>query len=141
MRENNTQTISCYCLKTRKASAAVTRFYDDILQPCGVTVRQYSLLLHISRSQHCSVRELADMTQLDRSTLARSLKSLFRKALIVDVRPSGTRNSQLELTDAGKETLAHARLLWTKAQALLAQKLGDEGLDTLERALELLDSL
>ncbi|MDR2354996.1 MAG: MarR family transcriptional regulator, partial [Clostridiales Family XIII bacterium] len=53
---------ACYCLRTRKASAAVTKFYDNILEPCGVTVRQYSLLLNVSKTERCSVKELADMT-------------------------------------------------------------------------------
>jgi DNA-binding MarR family transcriptional regulator len=133
---------SCYCLKIRKASAAVTKLYDNILEPCGVTVRQYSLLFNISyRSNHCSVKELADMAELDRSTLARSLKPLFLQGLIVDTSRPGTRNSQLELTEAGKETLERAKILWSNAQLALMQKFGDEGLAALEKVLRLLEVL
>jgi len=105
---------SCYCLKTRGASAALTKFYDNKLAPCGVAVRQYSLLLDISRAENCSVKELAEMTELDRSTLARSLKPLYQQGLVIDTKEPGTRNSRLELTKAGKQTVERANYLWPR---------------------------
>ena len=135
------KTISCYCLKLRRASAAVTQFYDGMLDSCGITVRQYSLLLNISKAGQCSVRELADMTELDRSTLARSLKPLFHQKLVIDAKQQGARNSQLELTQAGMETVRLAGRSWVKAQDHVRQKLGKEGLSALEDVLNLLEAL
>ncbi len=138
--QNRTPT-SCYCLKIRRATATVTKHYDRVLAPCGVTVSQYSVLLNISRAEQCSIRELADMAELDRSTLARNLQPLFHQGLVVDTRQEGTRNCQLELTETGKETLECAKLLWAKAQQDVMLKLGDEGLDTLEKVLSSLEAL
>lgn len=134
-------TIPCYCLKIRRASAVITKFYDDSLRGCGVTSRQYSLLYQISRKELCSVRELSDAAQLDRSTLARSLKPLYQQALIADVRQPGTRNSRLKLTQAGEETLAQANRLWAGAQETVRQTLGGEGIAWLDRMLDLLGTL
>ena len=131
----------CYCLKIRRASAVITKFYDKILRACGITIRQYSLLLNISRAEQCSVRELADRTELDRSTLTRSLKPLYQQKLIVDAKQPGTRNSRLELTEAGKETVARAKLLWAEAQEDVKETLGEEGLSSLEKVVSLLESL
>jgi DNA-binding MarR family transcriptional regulator len=131
----------CYCLRSRKASANVSKFYDIILEPCGVTARQFSLLLNISKAEQCSVKELADMTDLDRSTLTRSLRPLYSQGLIIDTKPPGTRNSHLELTAEGRKTLKASFQLWSKAQQSLQQKLGEEGLATLEKAFALLDNL
>jgi len=134
-------TSSCYCLKTRRASAALTKFYDNKLAPCGVTVRQYSLLLNISQAENCSVKELADMTELDRSTLARSLKPLYQQALVIDTKELGTRNSQLELTRAGKQTVECANQLWAEAQEVVEEKFGEVGLQKLEMVMARLEAL
>lgn len=132
---------SCYCLKTRRASAALTKFYDNTLAPCGVTVRQYSLLLNISRAENCSIKELADMTELDRSTLARSLKPLYQQGLVIDTKELGTRNSQLELTRAGKHTVDCANQLWVEAQKIVEHELGEAGLQELEKVMAMLEAI
>lgn len=137
----NKNHLACYCLRARRASAAVTKFYDNILKPCGVTVSQYSLLLNISKAEYCSVKELADMAELDRSTLARNLKPLYQQGLVINTKEPGTRNSRLELTKAGKETVECAKQLWAEAQAAVKLKLGEGGLHALEQALDLLEAL
>lgn len=132
---------SCYCLKTRKASAAITKFYDNTLAPCGVTIRQYSLLLSISQAESCSVRDLADMTDLDRSTLARSLKPLFQQRLIVDRKEPGARSSRLELTPDGQDTVVCAAQRWAEAQEMVKHKFGKAGLEELENVMAMLGTI
>lgn len=142
MRKTQSRTpTSCYCLKIRRATASVTNHYDSVLAPCGVTVRQYSVLLNIALSEHCSIKDLADMAELDRSTLARNLQPLLHQGLVVDTRQPGTRNCQLELTEAGKETLECAKRLWAEAQQDFIRKLGDEGLAALEKVLGSIEAL
>jgi DNA-binding MarR family transcriptional regulator len=132
----------CYCLKIRRATGAVTRFYDQILAPAGVTICQYSVLLNIFRSEHCSVRELADIAELDGSTLTRNLKPLFRQGLVQDTKLPGMRNSRLELTNEGKKTLEMARPLWQASQDMLVQKLfPDVNTSVLDRVLEALNEV
>lgn len=131
----------CYCLRTRKANSAVAKFYDHILEPSGVTVRQYSLLLYISQREGISVRELADMAELERSTLARTLKPLFHKGLIVDAKNPGARDSKLQLTENGQETLFQAAALWRQAQETVMEKLGAEKLAMVDEVLEMLQGL
>lgn len=75
------------------------------------------------------------MAELDRSTLARSLQPLLNQGLVVDTRKPGTRNCQLELTKSGKEKLERAKLLWAEAQQDVVLKLGDQGLNELEKVL------
>ena len=123
---------ACYCLKARRATASVTKHYDQALAPCGITINQFSVLMNISRAERCSVRELADMAELDKSTLARNLKPLYRMGLVVDSKEPGMRNSQLELTKAGRKTIECAAPLWAEAQQVLADKLGKDGLRALE---------
>lgn len=132
---------SCYCLKVRRATGDITKYYDRVLAPSGVTTSQYSLLLNISRAQQCSIKELADMAELDRSTLARNLQPLLKRALVVDVKPPGTRNCQLELTQKGRNTVKIALSLWEKAQKSVREQLGEDGIAALEKVTTALAEL
>jgi Transcriptional regulators len=135
------QATACLCLTIRRLTAGVTKYYDQVLAPCGVTANQYSVLLNISRAEHCSIRELADMAELDRSTLARNLKPLFNQGLVADTKEPGTRNSRLELTAAGQKTLECAGSLWAQAQERVKRKLGEEGQAALEKLVVSLEGL
>lgn len=140
-RQQKKNQIPCYCMKIRRASAVITKFYDAILGECGITARQYSLLFKVKAAEGCSVRELADAAELERSTLARNLKPLYQRGLIVDVKQPGTRKSRLKLTPAGEERLEFANLLWEKAQNDVLQKLGEDGISGLDKLLGLLETL
>lgn len=132
---------TCHCLKMRRSAGNVIQFYDNILSPSGVTVRQYSLLNKIAENEGCSVRELSDAVELDRSTLARSLKPLMQAGYIEDRKESSARNSVLYLTKEGVHTCHHAAELWQKAQKEYEDKLGENTVRELENILELLQTL
>ena len=132
---------SCHCLKIRRSAENVIRFYDDILASSGVTVRQYSLLYQISAHEGCSVRELSEFTELDRSTLARSLKPLMSCGLIEDKKEAGARNSRLSMTDKGRRVCEEAGKLWEYAQSQYESRIGIEQVRILENALEKLQEL
>jgi DNA-binding MarR family transcriptional regulator len=131
----------CYCLKLRRINSAVTDYYNLHLAPSGITISQFSLLSKIEAARECSVRELADAAELDRSTLARSLKPLLRQGLVADDKEPGRRNSRLRLGAAGLDTLAKARPVWRKIQENIRRKLGDDGLTALEELAGKVESL
>lgn len=131
----------CHCLKMRRSAENVIHFYDSILSSTGLTVRQYSLLNQISLHKGCSVKELSEFTELDRSTLARSLKPLISEGLIEDTKELGARNSKLELTESGAIVCGQARELWLTAQKQFEEKLGCETVNSLEEILEKLQEL
>ncbi|MGI6204662.1 MAG: MarR family winged helix-turn-helix transcriptional regulator [Anaerovoracaceae bacterium] len=132
---------TCHCLKMRRSAGNVIRFYDNILSPSGVTVRQYSLLNKIAENEGCSVRELSDAAELDRSTLARSLKPLMKAGYIEDRKEKSARNSVLYLTEEGVRTCDHAEKLWQRAQKEFEDKIGDSKVKELESILELFQTL
>ena len=126
---------TCHCLKIRRGAAAVVEFYDGILKPSGVTVRQYSLLHAINEHEGCNLRELSEVTELDRSTLTRNLKPLLNQEFIFNAKKDNQRDSRLILTAKGFRTLQAAAQLWQQAQAEFEAKIGAERLATLEEIL------
>lgn len=141
MKKYSDKPTACYCLKMRRATNDVTRFYDHILEPSGVTISQFSILLNVSRAEKGSIQELADMAELDRSTLARNIRPLINRSLIVDAKLPGARDSKLKLTDDGTKTLEHAKVLWEEAQQQVKSKLSQSGIEELEQLLKALEAL
>lgn len=131
----------CHCLKMRRSAENVIRFYDSVLAPCGITVRQYSLLNAISEYSGCNVRILSEATLLDRSTLARSLKPLIQAGYIKDNKVVGARDSVLKLTEKGISVCKEATNLWEIAQHQFEAKFSEEQLSAFEDTLVLLHDL
>lgn len=131
----------CHCLKMRRSAENVIKFYDAVLEPSGITVRQYSLLSAISNHSGCNVRVLSEAALLDRSTLARSLKPLIKSGYIRDDKATGARDSVLVLTEKGESACKQASDLWKIAQHKFEEKLSDEQLTALEEALTVLQDL
>jgi len=131
----------CYGMKTKWAAAAISGYYDQFMKPCGITGRQFNFLCLLNRNGGCSARELADITRVDKSTLARNLKLLMSKDLVVDLKAPNERNSKLSLTPTGKNTLAAALIQWKAAQESLKQRFGEQELALVDKVLAEIGSL
>jgi hypothetical protein len=67
---------NCLCHRTRMASRAVTRLYDDTLRPVGLRATQLAVLVAIGSGEVVSISALAKLMGMDRSTLTRNLAPL-----------------------------------------------------------------
>ena len=126
----------CHYLKIHRSAGNVAAYYDGMLAPSGVTARQYSLLYEIGEHEGCTISELSHLTELDRTTLARSLKPLFKEGLIEDWKDAGARNSILMLTEKGRNSRDQAKKLWKKAQKRMETVVGREKLQEMEAVME-----
>lgn len=119
----------CACFNLRKATRAVTQYYDDLLRPSGLRTTQFSLLALLRLLGTASISELAEATVMDRTTLARNLDVLVGQRL-VRIRPGADgRVREVSLTRAARKRLAAALPLWEKAQAQIAERLGAERME------------
>ena len=121
---------NCLVFNTRMAARAVTRRYDAMLRPYGVTAAQFSLLGGIRRGEGKSVSELAERNGIDRTSLTRNLDLLERMGLIVS-RPAPKGNARVcDLTDEGETLVQRLVPLWVKAQAEVRELLSAEDFST-----------
>ncbi|MDR3541643.1 MAG: MarR family winged helix-turn-helix transcriptional regulator [Desulfosporosinus sp.] len=156
-------TSRCHCLNIRRASRAVTQFYENVLEPSGLKVTQYSLLWNLEQVEPVTISELAKTMRIDRTTLNRNMKPLVDVGLITV--NSGAkilhghgllykhvglltvnsgddpRSKHVVLTEAGRTALLRAGTLWCEAQASLKEYLGEAELATLEVLLSKLEAL
>jgi DNA-binding MarR family transcriptional regulator len=119
---------ACACFNIRKATRAVTQFYDDLLRSSGLRTTQFTLLLLLRGHGPMSINGLADAAGTDRTTLTRNLAVLGERKL-VRIRPGeDARVRVVELTEAGGEAVSVAFPLWQRAQALIAKRVGQDRL-------------
>ena len=116
----------CTCFNLRKATRAVTQFYDDALRPAGLRATQFSLLAVIGQFGRVNISALADEAVMDRTTLTRNLAVLEDEGLIRIESGDDARVREVSLTPAAREKLRVARGYWAKAQAHMANVLGPE---------------
>ena len=114
---------TCLVFNTRLAARAVTRRYDGLLRPYGITSAQFSLLGGIKRGEGQTVSELAERNGIDRTSLTRNIDRLERMGLIVS-RPAEKGNGRVcDLTDAGEALVQTLVPLWVKAQTEIRELL------------------
>ena len=114
----------CYCDTLRKAARRVSALYDQALEPAGVNLAQFSLLRKIGRNAPVSLTELGRLSDLDRSTVGRNVRVLERMGLVAPAEAQDLRETAVELTEAGRNTLTAGAPLWEGAQQRIEAGLG-----------------
>ena len=112
----------CACTNFRKASRAVTQYFDDVLQPSGVRSTQLVVLLEVAVADSATVTRLARRLVMDPSTLTRNLKPLVKQGWLECV--TSNRKQVFRLTREGQSVLERAVPLWERAQSRFVDKLG-----------------
>jgi DNA-binding MarR family transcriptional regulator len=128
---------SCTCLRLRKTTRRVTQIYDQMLEPAGLTIAQFSLLAQLFAGQGLCIGALAEALVTDPTTLTRNLKPLLERGLLrVFEDPEDRRRRLIYLTDAGRTAVPTAYPLWRKAQARVAALLGRSETAQLNKTLD-----
>ncbi len=133
--------VACACGRLRRASRALTQFYDDALAPTGLRVTQFSLMRTLAREGTARVTAIARTHMLDRTALSRALDPLLERGYVRVAPGRDARTREVTLTRAGAAALDAASAGWKRAQAVVAKRLGRDRLDDLIDVLGDLESL
>ena len=134
--------LPCACANLRRAGRAVTRYYDAALRPSGLQVTQFTLLQALTYAPEISQKRLAEVLEMDSTTLTRTLAPLRRKGWLHSVAGADRRELRHSLTGAGKREYKRALPYWESAQDGLKQALGNADWNRLmEAAVRTVDAL
>jgi DNA-binding MarR family transcriptional regulator len=125
----------------RRASRAITRIYDQALEPSGLKVTQFSLLMNIDAYGPLNITALAKLVTLDRTTLVRNLKPLESAEMIVNAPSDDPRERQVSLTKQGRLVITKALPQWKGAQRKIKETVGPENLHIVNQLTTLLEGL
>jgi DNA-binding MarR family transcriptional regulator len=129
------------CFNLRKASRAVTQFYDHFLEPAGIRATQFTLLVSMASVSAHTLTEMASSLVMDRTTLTRNLKPLEKLGFIETVEPRDKRSKAYALTQKGKEVLTKGIPMWQAAQTKMVTGLGQERFESLLKELDALTKM
>ncbi len=122
----------CVCNNLRRASRAVTNYYDSLLaQVSDLRVSQVNVLTVLYLAGPQTINELADRMALDRTTVGRNLRPLTQQGLLSITSGSDQRTRVVMLTAKGEETLQRVLPQWEQAQAHMISGMGHEQVDEL----------
>ena len=92
----------CLCLHVQRTARALARRFDEALRPVGLTNGQFSLMMSLNRPEPASIKSVAALLGLDRTTLTAALKPLERRGLVkVTTDRADKRSRCLLLTSSG----------------------------------------
>lgn len=131
----------CNCFNLRKATRAVTQFYDHCLEPAGIRATQFTLLVSMASVAARTLTEMASTLVMDRTTLTRNLKPLEKLGLIETIAPRDKRSKAYALTEKGRETLKKGIPLWQTAQNKIISGLGEQRYEYLLKELDALTKI
>ncbi|WP_296815195.1 MarR family winged helix-turn-helix transcriptional regulator [Brevundimonas sp.] len=112
----------CVCGRLRRASRALSRVYDEALEPFGLTVTQFAILRTLSRLDKPMLGELARETAHEKSGLWRTLRPMIREGWIEA--ETAREGQRLSISDAGMFKLVRALPAWREAQGRVDKALG-----------------
>lgn len=127
---------ACACSQLRRASRAVSAYYDSVLAAAGLTVTQYALLVNIARAGSMTRSALGVRLGMDRTTVTRNLRPLERDGFLKELAGEDRRERMVALTAPGKRKLKKGFACWEKAQGAFRDELGEAALAKLRSALE-----
>lgn len=109
---------TCLCLHVQRAARALARRFDEALKPARLTHGQFSLLMALNRPEPPSIKDVAALLAMDRTTVTANLKPLERRGLVrIKPDPKDRRSRVTALTPAGRRRLAAAVPIWKATHA------------------------
>ena len=128
--------LPCICASFRRASRALTQFYEKALRPTGLRATQFTILQTLSLAGEVTQGRLGQILAMDSTTLTRTLTIMSRHGWIAKRRGDDRREWRMRLSGAGEVRFRQALPYWEKAQTELRRELGDELSDNLMKVTQ-----
>lgn len=116
--------LPCVCTTMRRATRALTRFYDASLRETGLRSTQFTLLQALHIAGEIRQGQLGAILSLDTTTLTRSLRSLVDAGLVKSETGEDRRERYFRLTPAGERRFQDAMPAWRKVQNQVKKTIG-----------------
>lgn len=116
----------CTWFNIRRASRAITQYFDNYFRPYGIRVTQGNILGILNFKGESSITELAEFLFMDRTTLTRNIKPLQKKGLLAVNSGSDKRTKILTITDKGSELIQKVFPHWKEANQHFINGMGNK---------------
>ena len=128
----------CFCVSVRGLANRLTQLYDDRMAPFDLKITQYSVMKKIVEKPNSTISEIAQMCDLDRTTLTRSLRILERDGWLEFVKAKDQREKRLQIKATKTSDFDRAQRAWQQVQRELSALID---LDPIRKADEQLSKI
>ena len=127
----------CACANLRRIARIVTQVYEEQMQPTGLKVTQYYMLVNIARHKETSISKLGEIMLLDQTTITRNI-NILKKSGYVNITKdiNDSRTKSISITDTGLVKLEEATPIWLQIQEKVEKNMGKEKYKDLLEALK-----
>ena len=126
----------CLGLHSRRAARRISRAFDNALKPLGLDTSQFNLICVIAALDSAPLPSVAQVLDIDTSTLSRTLKPLRQQGFVQHRGGRGRGGLVLSLSERGSELLIAALPRWKGVQSQLTAVMGEAYLGRVLEALE-----
>ena len=124
-------TLPCMCANLRRASRALTQFYEEALRSTGLRSSQFTILQVLTFAGEVTQRQLGEILAMDSTTLTRTLAIMIREGWVRKRHGHDRRECRINMTPEGKALFKRALPLWERTQSKLHRQLGNSRWDQL----------
>ncbi len=117
---------ACAYTSLRKASRVATSIFDQATESLGLKSTQLSILVTAALHGPTTIRNLAEETVMDPSSLSRSLPRLEEMGLIKKAICESRRSRTVTVTEAGFNKIREAVPVWQNMQAQMLKAIGPD---------------
>lgn len=126
MSEPTLPNLPCLCANLRRASRALTQFYEMAIRPLGIRATQLTILQVLSRAGDLRQGKLGEILAMDSTSLTRTLAIMKRHHWVAYRRGEDRRERWVCLASGGKSQLRRVEPAWEKVQSQVRSELGDQ---------------
>jgi DNA-binding MarR family transcriptional regulator len=117
----------CIAFRVRVLNRVITKLYDAMLKPFGITVNQTTILAMLTLVNTARPGEIGKELHMEKSTVSRNLQRMHKNGWIeIAAGDSGTAKV-ITVTPKGRKLLVALYPQWEKAQSKASRLLGAEG--------------
>jgi DNA-binding MarR family transcriptional regulator len=133
----------CVFFNFKKAYLKVSKIFDTAFSDSDITANQFTMLNSLFLLQKpVSINKLSKILSIDRTTLTRNLKILFKNNLAQIQSPDeDLRKKLVSITETGKKMLEKELDTWKESQKAVENQLGDKELTNLLKTLNSIENL
>lgn len=116
--------LGCLNFNLKRASRAVSQYFDHVLDRVGLTSHRFNILMTLGTTEGMELAPMADLLVMDRTTLLRNLEPLESLGYIQDIPSDNKRARKVALTSAGWNALRLAYPAWREAHDRVVKNIG-----------------
>jgi DNA-binding MarR family transcriptional regulator len=122
----NLPMLPCLCGSMRRATRALTQFYERVLAPSGLSATQMTILQALLRAGEVTQGRLGEMLAMDSTSLTRTLRIMRREEWVALRRGRDRRERLVRLSNRGVNKLREAEPVWEQVQSRVHEVLGEQ---------------